>query len=225
MARGPYRSYAERPPQLIGGALCLDFVNTVQWRGDAAAPSDRLVSYDELLHWARHAGVLVASDVRRLMAEARRRPQAGREALGRAIALREAIARLAVPARRRAGVDLAVVNEMLAGAPVRVAVVPAEGGFQWSAGKSGEALEQPLWAVLWSAADLLTSARLAEVRRCADPRCGWMFLDASRNRRRRWCAMENCGNRAKVRRHYERRREGARARPGRPSGRRAARSS
>jgi predicted RNA-binding Zn ribbon-like protein len=71
---------------------------------------------------------------------------------------------------------------------------------------AAKALDRPLWPVLWSAADLLTSARLAQVRVCADPRCGWMFLDVSKNRGRRWCAMENCGNRAKVRRHYERRR-------------------
>jgi predicted RNA-binding Zn ribbon-like protein len=208
---GPYRSYAESPPQLIGGALCLDFINTVQWRGDRAAPGERLVRYEELAHWAKHAGVLGAPAMRRLLAEARRRPKAAQLVLDRAIALREGLARLAAPRRRRAAADLALVNDMLAAAPTRATMVPAERGFAWSAGKAEDALEHPLWAVVWSAAELLTSARLDEVRMCADPRCGWMFIDASRNRRRRWCAMENCGNRAKVRRHYERRRRAARA--------------
>jgi len=36
--------------------------------------------------------------------------------------------------------------------------------------------------------------------------CGWLFLDETRNRSRRWCSMKDCGNRAKARRHYRRRR-------------------
>ena len=37
--------------------------------------------------------------------------------------------------------------------------------------------------------------------------CGWVFLDETKNRRRRWCSMKDCGNRAKARRHYARQRE------------------
>jgi predicted RNA-binding Zn ribbon-like protein len=59
-----------------------------------------------------------------------------------------------------------------------------------------------------SAAELLTSETLSRVRECGGATCTWLFLDASRNRSRRWCSMESCGNRAKARRHYRRRREG-----------------
>src|SRR6185437_6680981 len=38
------------------------------------------------------------------------------------------------------------------------------------------------------------------LRACADPECGWLFLDRSQARRRRWCSMAECGNRAKARR-------------------------
>ncbi len=207
--RGPYRSYAESPPQLIGGALCLDFANTVHWRGDPAAPGDRLVSYDELVHWTHHAGALGRRRARQLISEGRRRPDEARTVLQTAIALRETLARLAAPRGRRAAPDLAFVNRLLANAPARAAVIPADRGFAWSTDGVGDPLDEPLWPILWSAAELLTSARLAQVRECDDPRCAWLFVDASRNRRRRWCAMENCGNRAKVRRHLERRRRSA----------------
>jgi len=60
--------------------------------------------------------------------------------------------------------------------------------------------------VVHDAAGLLTSEKLDRVEECADDRCGWLFLDVSRNRSRRWCAMEDCGNRAKARRHYKRKR-------------------
>ena len=46
-----------------------------------------------------------------------------------------------------------------------------------------------------------------KVRRCANPECGWLFLDDSRAGKRRWCSMLACGNRAKARRHYHRSRE------------------
>ena len=78
-----------------------------------------------------------------------------------------------------------------------------------------EALEQGLNAalallapVLWSAGDLLAGARLDRVRRCANPECGWLFLDDSRVGKRRWCSMQSCGNRAKAKRHYHKSREG-----------------
>ena len=57
-----------------------------------------------------------------------------------------------------------------------------------------------------SAAELLTSAALEDTRECDSEGCGWLFLDTSRSRRRRWCDMRDCGNLAKVRRFRERRR-------------------
>ncbi|MCX6026505.1 MAG: CGNR zinc finger domain-containing protein [Chloroflexi bacterium] len=60
-----------------------------------------------------------------------------------------------------------------------------------------------LWPVMRSAAELLTSDLASRVGQCQDDRgCGWLFIDTSRNHTRRWCAMGDCGNRAKARRHY-----------------------
>ena len=70
-----------------------------------------------------------------------------------------------------------------------------------------DALECMLCPVVRDAADLLTSRELERVGRCADERCGWLFVDTSRNRSRRWCSMESCGNRAKARRHYRKSRD------------------
>jgi predicted RNA-binding Zn ribbon-like protein len=76
----------------------------------------------------------------------------------------------------------------------------------WVFADEGDELDRMLWPVAWSAASLLTSADIGLVRRCASPRCGWLFLDRSRNRSRRWCDMKGCGNAAKARRYYARRR-------------------
>ncbi len=42
------------------------------------------------------------------------------------------------------------------------------------------------------------------IRGCAHESCTLWFLDVSKAGRRRWCSMDQCGNRAKASRHYER---------------------
>ena len=49
---------------------------------------------------------------------------------------------------------------------------------------------------------LFEPLRLERVKIC--PNCHWLYFDESRNRSRRWCDMNVCGNRAKARRHYDR---------------------
>ena len=63
-------------------------------------------------------------------------------------------------------------------------------------------LDSLLWQIARSAADLLASEQLPFVRACSSKECEWFFLDTSKNHHRRWCDMKRCGNRAKVRRFY-----------------------
>lgn len=56
-----------------------------------------------------------------------------------------------------------------------------------------------------SAVELLGGEHAGQVRRCAGERCWLLFLDTSPAGRRRWCSMQRCGNRAKVRAHRARR--------------------
>lgn len=56
-----------------------------------------------------------------------------------------------------------------------------------------------------SAVAILADEReLGRVKMCPGDDCGWLFIDETRNARRRWCLMETCGNRAKAARHYAR---------------------
>jgi predicted RNA-binding Zn ribbon-like protein len=203
-APSAYPSYRVARPKLVGGALCLDFVNTVEWRG-AAERAERLTDYGELLIWAEAAGAIDGSTRRRLAAAARREPAKAAEALAEARALREDIAVLAAGGSPRPAVAERI-NAWLARAPDRRRLAVSAEGCRWAAAQSGEDFRAPLWPALWSAADLLVSGEAARVRACGDRRCAWLFLDASRSRPRRWCSMDTCGNRAKARRHYRRRR-------------------
>jgi predicted RNA-binding Zn ribbon-like protein len=71
----------------------------------------------------------------------------------------------------------------------------------WNAGETFDAL---LWPILHSAGELLLSDELGHVKEC--PGCGWLFLDTSKNQSRRWCSMNTCGARDKMRRYHKRRR-------------------
>jgi predicted RNA-binding Zn ribbon-like protein len=59
-----------------------------------------------------------------------------------------------------------------------------------------------------AAVDLVRTVDLRQLRACPidEGGCGWLFLDRSRNGSRRWCSMEDCGTRAKIRKLGERRR-------------------
>ena len=179
--------------------LCLEFANTRYWRGQES-PTETLNGPEDLADWtAANAGVKAD------------RPLPNRE-FERALALRETIYRLfdaqaqAKPAAIR---DLAVLNEALAAAPGRRTLKRGRHGYEWDVdARSGTALGL-IASILWSAGDLLTGPRLDRVRRCANPECGWLFLDDSRAGKRRWCSMSACGNRAKARRHYHKSKEDA----------------
>lgn len=196
--------------QQLAGALCLDFANTADWHaGDA--PVELLTGYDALLAWGRDAGILDDRQVRRLADEAARAPDTAAATLRRAVTLREAIYRLfaaLAAADEPDAADLATINAELADALAHRQLALHDGNrFDWTWQDS--TLDCLLWPVALSAADLLTSDDLGRVRQCAGYPCGWLFIDASRNRSRRWCSMEACGNRAKARRHYQRARSGS----------------
>lgn len=194
--------------ELIGGRLSLDFTNTVAWHaGDY--PQERLTSYADLVAWSQHTGILTDQEAQCLLKEAARRPGEATAVLERAIALREVIYRIfsAISGGRPPeAADLATLNAELSHAMARSQIFPTAEDFAWEWVGAEDVLDRMLWAVVRDAADLLTSDDLDRVGECAGDGCGWLFLDLSRNRSRRWCAMKDCGNRAKARRFYKRRR-------------------
>jgi len=195
--------------ELTGGALCVDFTNT--W-GDRRRPeSDRLHGYDDLLAFAAEAGGIDRGAVAALRRAARRSPAQARAVMAGALRLRDALYRLLAAearGRRPAADDVEAVNGALAEALPYLRLSRRAGAYVWRWTPGEDPLAAPLRPVARSAADLLTSGDLARVRECDGADCTWLFLDQSRNRSRRWCSMEGCGNRAKARRHYHRHREG-----------------
>ncbi|SLN33739.1 CGNR zinc finger domain-containing protein [Ruegeria meonggei] len=67
--------------------------------------------------------------------------------------------------------------------------------------------QQPILSLIAvSALSVLSDEReLKRVKKCPGSECGWLFIDETKNGRRKWCTMETCGNRAKSARNYARR--------------------
>ena len=190
------------------GALCLDFANTVSWRG-SEAPVDHLPSYGELIRFALQTKMVSAPEGRRLERAARRRPAGAAAELRRAIALRESLHRVfAALVARRAPVaaDLDALNAALPGALAHLRVMPVDGAVTWTWEGSPDALDRLLWPVARDAAVFLTAGERSRLRTCENPRCGWIFLDTTKSGTRRWCSMAVCGNRAKIRNFRRRQR-------------------
>ncbi len=194
------------PAQFIGGALCLDFANTVG--GELKARTDnRLQRYADLVSWGLYAGALDAPIADALSRRDGRDPAGAAAALEQAVALRDGLYRIFSPIAAGAAADpadLERLNGAFAEAMAHLAVTPRRLSYGWRWSGMAEDLASPLWPIARSAAELLTGPELDRVRECG--RCSWLFLDTSKNRRRRWCRMEVCGNRAKSARHYSRKR-------------------
>ncbi|MGH7913486.1 MAG: CGNR zinc finger domain-containing protein [Candidatus Binataceae bacterium] len=186
--------------------LCLDFANTLTWRG--SAPSESLHGLPELLQWCASSGSLSASAVEGSVAWAERHPAQALTIFRGAIAIREAAYRIfhaAANGRAPADDDLSLLNRALKETPARRALQRIGAGFGWRVeGPRMATASALLTPMLWSAGDLLTGTLLGRVRECANDKCLWLFLDESKNGTRRWCSMKACGNRAKAHRHYTR---------------------
>jgi predicted RNA-binding Zn ribbon-like protein len=192
--------------QFVAGALCLDFANTVGGRVSAER-EDHLRDYAELVEWARQARIVTESHARHLRLEAEQHPQLARRTFADAISLREAISRTfsaLADGPRPDTADLEHINAALPRALAHLEVAETEGGFEWRWRHDADALDCMLWPVARSAAELLLGEP-AHVGTCEMDTCGWQFVDSSRNHSRRWCTMGDCGNRAKARRFYKKR--------------------
>jgi len=192
----------------IGGALCLDFVNTVgNHRYRSLDPADKLNGFEDLVRWCAEAGILQPADQRDIPKRGALGPGAAARLFKVAVEFRESLYRIFVAVSLKKPPeesDMKILNQVLAQAPMVLEVQRQNHSF--SCVRSSSMLDEAklLGPIAWSASELLTSEQLPSVRECASEGCGWLFLDLSKNHSRRWCAMDDCGGREKARRYYQR---------------------
>jgi predicted RNA-binding Zn ribbon-like protein len=178
----------------IGGHLALDFCNTA---GEhlAARPDEMLLDWESFLRWATQVGLIEARSYFELI----RHP----EPLNQIIQLRETIYRVGLAlaeACETSKRDIHALREA-ADAP-RPEISFGDNGAHWHPAPS-HAARQICGLLAGEALSLFCSPKSARIGICEGGNCGWLFLDESRGKQRRWCDMNDCGSRAKARRYYE----------------------
>lgn len=174
--------------QCIAGRPCLDFLNTANWSADGEIIEEKLNSDQDIALWCHAAGLATVTD------------QSGR--LDELRTFRNVLRSLFMKVLTGTSLtadDLSPLNECLAAISGPALQAPPNGEPPLSATL---ALDQ---AIAVSAMAVLShGAEIDRVKICPGHDCAWLFLDESKNRRRTWCSMETCGNRAKAKRHYQR---------------------
>lgn len=192
---------------MIGERLCLDFANTVSWHDSDERAREWFTSYEKLVDWSHHAKILTEEQVEVLLKEAEHHPLEADQVLERTIELREAIFRLFRSIAKDESPqteDLSILNQAVGHFYQSIRLAYEEGHYTLQVQNQEGDLDSMLAPIIQSAIDILTSEKeLKRVKLCEGCQCGWLFLDTSRNRSRRWCSMADCGNRAKARRFYQ----------------------
>lgn len=176
--------------KLVGGRPSLDLVNTVSWPATERG-HDWLDSAANLQRWLEAVGLPS--------------PPAGNCRLNAAIEIREALSAVLRPLAHGQSPPRDAVERLdglVAGAAARRTIDPATLTWRW---KTPADAADSLAPVLLDAADLITAGDRERLRFC--PACDWLFEDQTRNGRRRWCDMADCGSRDKARRYYRRTRQ------------------
>jgi predicted RNA-binding Zn ribbon-like protein len=190
-------------PDAVGGHPALDFCNTRAGWG-SPRPKEYLTAPHVLALWARENGITgdTADDPTDDPADgATAAAPSDEAALARALALREAL--YACTQGRGSPADWARVAAEAADARARGRLVGRDGTpAHWAPLAPQGGAAAALWGIAMAAEDLLTSPLAPFVAACPGTGCGWVFAD--RRRKRRWCSMAACGNRAKARRYAER---------------------
>ncbi len=186
-----------------------DFLNTSET--DDVKPLDRLSSLEDALAWFVDRGVIHREGADRAQARVATQPATAARDLDRVHAVRDALREVAeaIAERRapRAGA-LGSVNRALHARQV-IELVPALDGVNVDHRHVGDPIDDALARLADPLVAELTAGHPERIRVCDSDTCQWIFYDASRTSRRRWCDMATCGNRAKAARHRARARGGA----------------
>lgn len=184
----------ERWPRSVGGHVALDLVNTdVVSQGDRSV--DVLRSASEFLAWCADNGVPTQGAAR---------PDDAPDLTARAVRLRTSV-RAIVEAIATGG---STPPDALTA--LRSAYLEAIGGstpeldggrLRWQHDPATP--DSVVGHLAVAAVDLLREGPTDRLKVC--PSCGFVFLDTTRNRSRRWCSMDDCGKEEKMRRYVAKR--------------------
>ena len=184
----------------IGNNLSLDFVNTVGYIS-SENPTENLNSFSDLIEWSKQGKLISDDEAIVIFTKAKKNILESERVFWRVLRLRKSvydIFRSVISGEEIFDKDLTVFNRELSLAMSKAEIFCREGELIWDWKNDG--IERILFLITRVAAQLLTSSDLEKLKCCSGENCGWLFYDTSKNKRRQWCDMRDCGNLAKARR-------------------------
>ena len=184
----------------IGNDLSLDFVNTVGYIA-SENPIEKLNSFSDLIEWSKQANLISGKEAMGMLREQEKRSAESEKIFQRVLSLRKSVYdtfKSIINREEISGKDLTIFNRELSRAMSKAEIFCHEGEVIWD--WKNNSLERILFLITRIAAQLLTSSDLEKLKCCSGENCGWLFYDTSKNNRRQWCDMRDCGNLSKARR-------------------------
>lgn len=198
--------FIEKLP-LDGGVLCLDFVNTVHDRVKQPL-KDYLKNSADILCWGKRAGI-ISGDSFSVLSKKVEAPGIDMQPFyEKALELRELLYGIFYKISHSTPVtpeEIRAFNVFLGSYFNSITVKYQDQKFSESWKWKGEDMNRIPLTVVKSAYELILSGRLDRVKEC--PNCGWLFLDHTRNGKRKWCSMKSCGSGVKALQYYYRKKK------------------
>jgi len=194
--------YISKLPSL-GGDLSLDFVNTVHDRHEEPL-RDLLQNYLDLVTWVYCANAISDSQMERLLQTGRENQEKANQIYKDALQLREAFYDFVlnlINQDEASSTNMQLINRWISRAFSNLELAQLNGYFVLDWKTEIFELESVLWPIIRAFVNLISSEDRNRIKQCYN--CGYLFVDNSKNKSRRWCSMEICGNRVKARRFAE----------------------
>lgn len=189
----------------VGLEDTFDFLNTLEYEN--GFPVEHLATLETALDWFVQRGVIHQEGADRAHGQADADPMTATRDLARIHAVRDALRDVAdaiVEHRPPKPGVLDAVNRALHARQVIELVPSLDGCVAVDHRHVGDPVDDALARLADPLVHELTAGHPERIRICDNDRCRWVFYDASRTGRRRWCDMATCGNRAKAARHRAR---------------------
>ena len=195
--------------EITGGNVSLDFTNTILRRPNGEV-EELIPTFADLCSWGRQVGLLTPQQQTTLVKKAGRNEKKAENAWKLAITLRECMFQIfkRIIDNEEIPADLLRQwNRFVHRSQRHHQLVRSKEGFSWKCFSDEKNFDSMLWPIIHSGVEIMTGSNVPWIRRCAAEDCDWLFLDTSKRGNRRWCDMTICGNRAKARRFYSRKRK------------------
>jgi predicted RNA-binding Zn ribbon-like protein len=185
--RSPRRQWESVKPAPESLALMQSFVNTRNY----LSGGDLLADAEEATAWLTGHGLLGAGE------------RIGERERKRLVEFREALRSLLSAHNGIPGADTQALNIFLETVDLRVQF-GSDGRLGLESAPDGGQVERVVGRLLAEAVRAEAEGRWGRLKACSNEECRWAFYDASKNRSGRWCTMQVCGARHKMRAYRER---------------------